>query len=618
MTTTLDPIEPTSQIRRPSARLRFGVTFLIGLIATLGLGAGALYAYDQQYTGRVLPGVRVANVDLSGLTPDAARAALSSVYAGLADGQIVLSGPDGKTVITYAEIGRGIDSNGLVQDALALGRDGSAVDRAVANARTVFRGIELEPRVTFDAQALATRIAAVANGLHIDSVEASVEAGAKLDFKVVPGNPGRSVDAAAIVTAVVHDVADIGAPTVINVTLPVRIAEPSVSTDEATAAKTAADRIAADITIVVGDKKVPIDTTKIRPWISFTTTTDGGYQPVVDTTKISALLDGLASKIDRTAVNASFKTSGTKVTGVTPSKDGYAIDLPATVKQVEALLAARAIGTASTEIRPVVHVTTPVLTTAEAQAAAPRMKRLSFWQTYFLIGEKNGFGANIWIPALTIDGYVVGPREKFDFWKAVGPVTRAKGYKQGGAIINGRTEPQGALAGGICSCSTTLFNAALRAGFEMGSRRNHYYYIDRYPLGLDATVFISGSGSVQTMSWTNDTDYPVLIRGYKIRKGTSGWVRFELYSVPTGRIVSISPAIVKNVKPATDTIQYTSSLAPGVTKRIEYPVTGKQVWRTVTVRDASGKVLRTKTYYSNYARITGIVLVGKAAATPTE
>ena len=71
----------------------------------------------------------------------------------------------------------------------------------------------------------------------------------------------------------------------------------------------------------------------------------------------------------------------------------------------------------------------------------------------------------------------------------------------------------------------------------MGARRNHYYYIDRYPLGLDATVFDQRFGRSQTMSWTNDTDYPVLIRGYKIRKGSSGYVRFELYSVPTGRTV---------------------------------------------------------------------------------
>ena len=146
------------------------------------------------------------------------------------------------------------------------------------------------------------------------------------------------------------------------------------------------------------------------------------------------------------------------------------------------------------------------------------MRKISQWTTYFPISEKNGFGANIWIPARLINGYVVAPRATFDFWDAVGPVTRAKGYKAGGAIINGRTEPQGALAGGICSCSTTLFNAALRAGYEMGARRNHYYYIDRYPLGLDATVFISASGSKQTMSFTNDTDYPILIRGYGCRE----------------------------------------------------------------------------------------------------
>jgi vancomycin resistance protein YoaR len=263
-------------------------------------------------------------------------------------------------------------------------------------------------------------------------------------------------------------------------------------------------------------------------------------------------------------------------------------------------------------------VTAPALTTAQAQAAAPLMVKVSEWKTYFPISEKNGFGANIWIPALEIDGYVVGPHETFDFWDAIGPVTRERGYRDGGAIINGRTEPQGALAGGICSCSTTLFNAALRGGFEMGARRNHYYYIDRYPLGLDATVFISASGSVQTMSWTNDTDYPVLIRGYKIKQGSKGWVKFELYSVPSGREVVISAPVVENIRRASDSTQLTDTLPAGQRKRIEYPVDGKQVWRTVTVYNADGSILRQKTYYSNYARITGIVLVGQGSTASPE
>jgi vancomycin resistance protein YoaR len=309
------------------------------------------------------------------------------------------------------------------------------------------------------------------------------------------------------------------------------------------------------------------------------------------------------------------------VTEIIPSKDGYKVDVPGTVAQIKALIVARKDGAETTDIVPVMAVTAPALTTAQAEAAAPLMEKVSEWTTYFPISEKNGFGANIWIPALEIDGYVVGPHETFDFWDAIGPVTRERGYRDGGAIINGRTEPQGALAGGICSCSTTLFNAALRGGYEMGARRNHYYYIDRYPLGLDATVFISASGSVQTMSWTNDTDYPVLIRGYKIREGNRGYVKFELYSVPSGRNVVISAPVVKNVRQASDSTQRTHTLAAGVRKRIEFPVDGKQVWRTVTVYNADGTILRQKTYYSNYARITGIVLIGEGpkatpAATP--
>jgi vancomycin resistance protein YoaR len=144
----------------------------------------------------------------------------------------------------------------------------------------------------------------------------------------------------------------------------------------------------------------------------------------------------------------------------------------------------------------------------------------------------------------------------------------------------------------------------------MQARRNHYYYIDRYPLGLDATVFISASGSKQTMSFVNDTDYPILIRGYGYRDGSAGYVKFEIYSVPTGRKVVIGKPTVKNVRYATDTIQYTSSLPAGSTKRIEYPVEGKDVWRTVSVWQ-KGKLLHRTTYYSHYARITGITLVGR-------
>ena len=600
--------------RRSSVALRFGIAFLVGLIAAMALGAGALYAYDQQYVGRVLAGVSIGDVDLSGMTEAEATAALTTAYAPLGEGSVVVTGPDGNVTLTFAELGRRADVAGMTAAALAAGRSGNPAERAISNARVALRGLVLEPRVVVDPDAISGRLTALAATLHRDPTEASVTADAKLSFAVVPGEPGRSADATAPIEEITAALAELDAPSTMTVDMPVTTIDPEVTTDEATVAKETAERVAGRIDLTVGNKTYPISTTKLRAWITFAPTEDGDYRPIVDTAPLTKLLAGMRRKIDRPAVNASFTTSGGRITGVTPSVKGHILDVPETVARIQTLLDTRSAGPTGPTLNPALTAVEPALTTAEAKAVQPKMRKIAEWTTYFPMTIKNGFGANIWIPALTIDGYVVGPHEEFDFWKAVGPVSRAKGYKQGGAIINGRTEPQGALAGGICSTSTTLFNAALLGGFEMGARRNHYYYIDRYPLGLDATVFISGSGSVQTMSWTNDTDYPVLIRGFKIRDGNRGYVRFALYSVPTGRTVVIGNPTVKNIRPASDSVQYTTSLAPGVSERDEYPVDGKQVWRTVSVYDRNGSLIRSKTYYSNYSRVTGIVLVGRAAA----
>jgi vancomycin resistance protein YoaR len=112
------------------------------------------------------------------------------------------------------------------------------------------------------------------------------------------------------------------APAEIAATLSAVTVEPDVTTTEATEAQADAERIVANITLVVGKKTFPIDNKKMRPWVSFAETADGGYEPVIDTSQIPTLLDGLAAKIDVKPVNATFKTSGTGH-GRHPSKDGH-------------------------------------------------------------------------------------------------------------------------------------------------------------------------------------------------------------------------------------------------------------------------------------------------------
>lgn len=604
-------VAPVSLPRRRTW-LRFVAAFLIGALAATGIGAGALYAFDRQYDGRILPGVRVGGVDVSGLTPAEASARLGEAFAPYGEGRVVLTAPDLEMAIPYAKFDRRPDLEAMVAEAMAVGRAGNPVERAILDARTALRGVELQPRVLLDETRLARWILTHAGRVQVAPVDAAVTT-TEDGFKVSNGVYGRKADRVAATEFLNEVLAATDAPSEIRLPFALLPIEPDITTEEAEAAGETARLIAADIAITEGEETWTIPAATVRSWITFKAT-DDGYGPKVEQASVEAAVAEIAKEVERKPKNASFTTKGSKITGVTESQNGRALDTAVTAGRVGELLAARAAGAPDAPVEPALTITPPALTTEAAQAAISKMTKISSWTTYFPISEKNGYGANIWIPALDIDGHVVGPGETFDFWKAVGPITRERGYRDGGAIINGKTEPQGALAGGICSCSTTLFNAALRAGFEMGARRNHYYYIDRYPLGLDATVFKSGSGSVQTMSWVNDTKYPVLIRGFKIKDGSAGYVRFDLYSVPTGRKVTFSKPVVKNVRRATDTVQYTTSLAPGVRKRIEYPVDGKDVWVTRTVRDSSGAVVHQETYYSHYARITGIVLVGKGSA----
>jgi vancomycin resistance protein YoaR len=617
MTTDTETETPAPSPRRRSLGIRFALAFLLGLILVAGVGGGALYAYGQQYTGRILPGVRVGDVDLSGQSAAGARSTLESAYASLGAGRVLVSGPDGELTIGYAEIGRGPDVDAMLGAALDAGRQGEPVADLIGVPQAALRGIRIAPEVTYDAARLAAAVAAVARTVDVQPVDAALTTASDGTFALSSSQDGRVVDQAALLADIEAQIARVDAPAEIRVDLPIVIRSPALTTPDAIVARATADRMTADLVLSRGEDRWTIPSAELRKLVSFSVTADGGLVPVLDVSGIDPLLAAVAKDVDQAPQSATFKLSGSKVLLDAKSKEGRSMDLEATRSLVVDALMARQAGQTEPVVQPVVSVTEPAMTTAQAEQVAPQMQELGRWKTYFPIYVNNGFGANIWIPAKLINGYVVGAGDKFDFWDAVGTVTREKGYKDGGAIINGKTEPQGALAGGICSCSTTLFNAALRAGMKMEARRNHYYYISRYPLGLDATVFISASGSKQTMSFTNDTAYPVLIRGINTRSGSRGYVTFVLYGVPTGRTVSIAPAIVKNVHKATDTIQYTSSLPKGSSKRVEYPVDGKDVWRTVTVKE-NGVVIRETTYYSHYSTITGIVQVGtRGGGTPS-
>jgi vancomycin resistance protein YoaR len=300
--------------------------------------------------------------------------------------------------------------------------------------------------------------------------------------------------------------------------------------------------------------------------------------------------------------NAAFlKDRSGRIVGAMADSAGRELDVDATTDRVVEALAARAAGTKAPSVKLAMAAILPTRTTAQVAKTAPLMEKVGSWTTYWQVSPHNGMGANIIVPARRLNGTLVRPGQTFDFWQALGEVSFRTGYRLGGAIVGGHSVEGKALAGGICATSTTLFNAALRGGFEIDARQPHWYYITKYPLGLDATVSQS-----QTMRFTNDTKYPILIRGF----ASPGIVRFEIWSVPNGRTVTLSRPQVSNVVKGYDTTVPTSTLRHGQSNRTEWPVDGKDVVVTRTVRDANGNIIHHETYVSHYHRMVGINMVG--------
>lgn len=616
MTATTEEFEPIATEEGGSSALRFAAAFVGGAILAGLLLLALFFGYDAAYAGHILPGVRVGSVDLGGLTPAEAKPRLEAAYAGLADGTLTLEGPTGSVAIPFADLGRRVDTDAVLAAALAAGRGGTPVEQAVSEWRLLLKGGLLPAGVAIDETALSAKLAALATAVRIEPVSAAVERTAT-GFATTLGSEGRQLDHEAMTAAVVAAVGALDAPSQITLPVVTRPIVPTVSTDQANAAAAGARRVASKLVLTIGDSKWTVDSTTVTSWIGFGTASDGTFGVLIDDAALGASLTTLAKKIDRPAADARFlQDRNGKVVGVQASRDGWLVDITASTGIVSAALTARAASEdAPASVELAATVTKPKVTTEEATAVAPQMVMISTWTTFYPIGLSNGNGANIEIPTRLIDGTIVAPGSTFDFWKVTGDPTYAGGYRQGGVIIGGHTQPTGALAGGICSCSTTLFNAALRAGLKMGARLNHYYYIQRYPRGLDATVFITGS-SRQTMSWTNDTPNPILIRGFIKHVGLKGYVTFQLWSAPLGRKVELSDPVIKNYDPATTSTVQTTGLPVGVRVQNDHAAAGQDVWVTRTVRDEAGAIIHQETYYSHYARVEGVIYVGVPPGTP--
>lgn len=120
-----------------------------------------------------------------------------------------------------------------------------------------------------------------------------------------------------------------------------------------------------------------------------------------------------------------------------------------------------------------------------------------------LRGRSQNQRHNAQLCADKLNGTVIEPGEVFSFNATVGPWSRDRGYRRAPVSYGGQLVD--AWGGGVCQTSTTIYNAALLAGFDLLERHPHHFAPSYVEPGRDAAV---GFPNID-LRFRNTLDVPV-------------------------------------------------------------------------------------------------------------
>jgi len=330
-----------------------------------------------------------------------------------------------------------------------------------------------------------------------------------------------------------------------------------------------------------------------------------------DDPELSVIIAGWASETNLTVQEPVFEydPKTNKVTAFTPPRNGQELDQAKTKADLLSLLDKIRSGS-DTDIELVLELQ---LTTTQPQTSLASLNDIGLTEVIG-VGTSTYRGSipnriyNVQHTATKINNTLVPPGATFSFNKTLGEVSARTGFRSAYVIKNGRTELGD--GGGVCQVSTTLFRATLDAGLKIDKRLQHSYRVGYYEQGfkpgLDATVY---AGDID-FRFTNDTDHYILIHSeidpQKLALTTT------IYGTSDGRQTKIVSHEVWDARSAPPAEYYSDpSLAPGQVVQVDWAVGGIKSRVVNEVRDASGKLIRTDEYYSNYKPWSAKYLVGQ-------
>jgi vancomycin resistance protein YoaR len=580
------------------------------VLAALTLGFGAFLAfvivwtlgYQLIYAGRIFPGVTVAGVNLSGLTPSDAALKLNQTLSFPISGKVVFRDGGNVWLASPVELGMVFDASSSAQAAYRLGRKGNPFTALSNQLSARKRGADVPPVIIFDQRLAYAYVNGLAAGINRPAVEASL----RIDGTNVvaqAGQVGRHVDVdgtLVFLSAQLQSFRDVEVPLVIVENQPL-IMDVSSQADIARQILSAPLQLSLANAAQGDPGPWMFEPLVVAGMLTVKRVDNGGQVAVhvgLESGAFAQLLTPIAGQVDRKAKNAKFyfDDASKQLVLLENSTIGRTTDVPATIVSMnDALLR----GEHSVTL--VVKEEQPgVSDTATAESLG--IRELVSSQTSYFRGSNAERMQNIEIAAARFHGIFVAPGATFSMGEILGDVSLDNGFTEAWIIYGGRTIK--GVGGGVCQVSTTLFRTAFMAGFPIVERYSHAYRVSYYEqtisgrdpalAGMDATVYFP----LVDFKFTNDTPYWLLMETYF--NPTSQSLTWKFYSTSDGRSVTFDASGPRNVTAAPAPLfELNPEMAAGQIKQVDWAADGADATIVRTVWK-NGAIYFTDTFTTHY------------------
>jgi vancomycin resistance protein YoaR len=506
----------SSQSKRPSDSENSGGRVVVLTVIGLAVLVGAVYVAAYAFAGEKVPrGTEVAGIDIGGKTHDAAVRALEEGFSGREALEVTV---DGRSVpMTAQAAGLSVDHAASV--------DAAGGGRSWAPARLwdyYAGGDDLDPVLQVDADALAATLDRLDDTYGRPAREGDVRF-VDGNARAVTATDGERVDRAAAEEALrAAYVGDAPAE------LTLEPAEPDISQADVQDAlnEFANPAVSGPVTLVFDRTRVQLGPADYASVLGMKPE-DGALVPDLDEKRLAKVVRSRFSRTDGAPVDATVRLVGGRPR-VVPAKPGVDYD-PKDISSAFLELVVKEPGRRQMAVKATVKQAD--FTTREARALGIK-ERVSTFTTYYPYAEYRN--VNIGRAAELVDGTVLKPGDTFSLNDVVGERTAENGFTKGFIISDGVFKED--FGGGVSQMATTTFNAMFFAGLEDVEHKPHSFYIDRYPVGREATV---AWGAVD-LRFRNDTPHGVLVQA-KVTPSTpssSGVVTVSMWSTKTWDITT--------------------------------------------------------------------------------